>query len=54
MVLETHACLIMSGWREISEFVLKNDYFCCVCAGLCPHNVLEMCFNEFGKYKPCR
>lgn len=44
----------MSAWKDISEFVLKNDYCCgCgVCAGLCPQNVLEMRFNEYGEYRP--
>jgi coenzyme F420 hydrogenase subunit beta len=44
----------MPGWKEISDFVLKYDYCCgCgVCAGVCPQNALEICFNDYGEYKP--
>jgi len=45
---------MMPGWKGLSESVLERDYCCgCgVCAGVCPQNVLEMRFNEYGEYRP--
>lgn len=41
----------MMDWNEITDFVLKHDYGCNVCAGVCQRSVFKMNFNKYGEYR---
>lgn len=42
----------MTSYRNVCEVIVPNDLCigCGLCIGVCPPNVLEMRFNEYGEY----